>query len=195
MQNAHFFGYGSLVNRATHDFSPTWPARLTGWRRIWRHTHARQTPFLSVRRADDTTLDGLVAQIQSGAWPVLDQREAGYDRLPLAGGLTCAAPGLLAVHIYAVATRDVVTPAAPAPILLSYLDVVVQGYLEQFGTDGVTRFFATTDGWNIPVLDDRAAPRYPRHQPVGAAIRGLTEQALQAVGGRIIGPDGAFTFT
>ena len=47
---------------------------------------------------------------------------------------------------------------------MSYLDVVVQGYLRTFGPDGALRFFETTDGWGSPILNDRAAPRYPRHQ-------------------------------
>lgn len=195
MQHAHFFGYGSLVNRATHDFSPVWPAHLTGWRRVWRHTRGRQTPFLSVRRVADCTLQGLVARIDPQAWAALDARETGYERVPAGGGLACAAPVPITAQIYAVADSDVETPAAPAPILLSYLDVVVQGYLDQFGTDGVRDFFATTDGWEIAVLDDRAAPRYPRHQPVSPAVRALTEQGLHGAGGRIIGPNSTFTFT
>jgi len=47
---------------------------------------------------------------------------------------------------------------------MSYLDVVIQGYLRAFGQDGALRFFETTDGWGSPILNDRAAPRYPRHQ-------------------------------
>ena len=38
-------------------------------------------------------------------------------------------------------------PQPKTPILLSYLDVVVQGYLAEFGEAGVARFFASTDGW------------------------------------------------
>ena len=49
-------------------------------------------------------------------------------------------------------------------MLLSYLDAVVQGYLREYGEAGADRFFATTDGWEAPFLNDRAAPRYPRHQ-------------------------------
>ena len=32
------------------------------------------------------------------------------------------------------------------------------------GAAGVADFFATTDGWEAPILNDRAAPQYPRHQ-------------------------------
>jgi hypothetical protein len=56
--------------------------------------------------------------------------------------------------------------------------VVVQGYLREFGEEGVTRFFTTTHGWDAPILDDRAAPRYPRHQPVTATERAITDAHL-----------------
>ncbi|MDX5384038.1 MAG: gamma-glutamylcyclotransferase, partial [Rhodobacterales bacterium] len=38
MKDAFFFGYGSLVNRATHDYGQARAATLPGWRRAWRHT-------------------------------------------------------------------------------------------------------------------------------------------------------------
>jgi hypothetical protein len=74
----------------------------------------------------------------------------------------------------------------PAPILMSYLDVVVQGYLREFGQAGAEDFFATTDGWDIPVLDDRAAPRYPRHQALTGDERALVDALLREVGGRVL---------
>jgi len=68
------------------------------------------------------------------------------------------------IAVYAVSDINSSAPSARHPVLLSYLDVVVQGYLQVFGRDGADHFFATTDGWDAPVLNDRAAPRYPRHQ-------------------------------
>lgn len=46
-------------------------------------------------------------------------------------------------------------------VLLSYLDVVVQGYFREFGRKGVVHFFEMTEGWHAPVLNDRANPIYP----------------------------------
>uniref|UniRef100_UPI000A5B3968 DnaB-like helicase C-terminal domain-containing protein n=1 Tax=Leisingera sp. F5 TaxID=1813816 RepID=UPI000A5B3968 len=45
MEHPYFFGYGSLVNAATHDFSDPQPAHLSGWRRAWRHTDLRPVAF------------------------------------------------------------------------------------------------------------------------------------------------------
>ena len=64
------------------------------------------------------------------------------------------------------------------PVLLSYLDVVVQGYMREFGEAGVARFFATTDGWDAPVLDDRKHPIYPRHQVLNSSERALTDDQI-----------------
>ena len=36
------------------------------------------------------------------------------------------------------------------------------GFRRMFGEEAVAHFAATTADWHVPVLDDRAAPRYPR---------------------------------
>ena len=51
-----FFGYGSLVNRATHDYPGAQPAQLHGWRRVWVRTDLRDVVFLSVRPDPGTTI-------------------------------------------------------------------------------------------------------------------------------------------
>ena len=182
MSDPFFFGYGSLVNRLTHGYGEAYAARVTGWRRIWRHTHLRDTAFLSVEPAPGITIEGLIAAVPGGDWRALDDRETGYDRLPLSEGLAHAATRPVTAHIYSVPTTRTATAGAPQPILLSYLDVVVQGYLREFGEAGAERFFETTQGWEAPVLDDRAAPRYPRAQTLTARERGLVDAALAALG-------------
>lgn len=181
MSDAYFFGYGSLVNRATHVYAPCHPARLAGWRRRWVHTDGRGTPFLTGVRDAASVIDGLVALVPGGDWAALDLREEGYLRHPV------TVEGVVrAAQVYAVPPESMVAQEPPAPILMSYLDVVVQGYLREFGTAGAEEFFATTDGWEVPVLDDRAAPRYPRHQGLSAAERALVDRLLAGVGGRVI---------
>ena len=67
------------------------------------------------------------------------------------------------IAVYAIPDGQHQAPSTEHSLLLSYIDVVVQGYLREFGPGGVARFFATTDGWDAPVIDDRATPQYPRH--------------------------------
>lgn len=172
----HVFGYGSLVNRRTHAHSDARPVQVTGWRREWRATTLRQLAFLSVAPDPGCTIAGLTARVATADWPALDRREAAYDRLPLpADSLRPGVDGRVA--IYAVPPGD--GPALEDhPILLSYLDVVVQGFLDHFGPEGAAAFFDTTTGWQAPVMDDREAPRYPRAQPLLPETGALVDAAL-----------------
>ena len=84
MQDAYFFGYGSLVNRATHGFEWRTAAHGAGWRRVWRHTDLRPVAFLTVVPDADAEIEGLIAPVPGADWAALDQREAAYLRAPAA---------------------------------------------------------------------------------------------------------------
>ncbi|MHC0053683.1 gamma-glutamylcyclotransferase family protein [Actibacterium sp. D379-3] len=180
MQDPFFFGYGSLVNRATHSYPRASPAQVTGWRRAWRHTKLRPVAFLTVVEAPGAVIDGLIAAVPGRDWAALDAREHAYDRHRV------ARPDLDELHIYAVAPQHSDHPDMRHPILLSYIDVVVQGYLREFGPDGARRFFDTTDGWDAPILDDRITPVYPRHQPLDADERGFVDGQLSRLSANVI---------
>ena len=171
--HTHVFGYGSLVNRLTHPHAAA-PARVKGWRRTWRGTARRQLAFLSAEPDPAAEIEGLVAAVAPGAWPALDAREAGYARISLAPEQV----GADGVAIYAIPAEPVARDLAEHPILLSYLDVVVQGFLAEFGPGGAARFFETTSVWQAPVLDDRARPIYPRAQRLTAEARETVDGAL-----------------
>ena len=184
-----FFGYGSLVNRQTHGFTGLYPAQAQGWRRAWRFTAARQVSFLTVIRDPGSRIDGLLAQVDSADWPALDLREHAYDRLTATAEVRHSGPQDAEVAIYAIPEAALNLPDARHPVLLSYIDVVVQGYLAEFGPAGAERFFATTTGWDAPVLNDRAAPRYPRATGPGDAERAVVDSALISLGCRIVPGD------
>ncbi|MEY8827431.1 gamma-glutamylcyclotransferase family protein [Sedimentitalea sp. XS_ASV28] len=186
----YFFGYGSLVNRATHDFTNPQPAQLTGWCRAWRHTDLRPAAFLTVVPAPDTTIDGLIAHVPNGDWQALDQREWAYDRIPATASVTHPVTKPVEIAVYSVPLTRHTTPTDRHPILLSYLDVVIQGYLREFGTGGADRFFQTTQGWETPILDDRNAPRYPRHQQLTAQQIAYVDDRLAAMKARIVTTSG-----
>lgn len=181
MTRPFFFGYGSLVNRATHDYADAHPARIAGWRRAWRHVEGRQVAFLTAVPDPGCVIEGLIAHVPGGDWAALDMREHAYARV-LAADVEHGLTGASEIHIYH-APADMHAPASVMrPVLLSYLDVVVQGYLREFGEDGVTRFFETTDGWDAPLKDDRADPVYPRHQRLADAERTLVDDWLHQLG-------------
>ena len=176
----HFFGYGSLVNRATHTYPVAQPARLTGWRRIWRHTATRTVAFLTAAPSSGTAIDGVIAGVPGADWAELDERERHYDRVALSKSEIAEASSF-DLQVYQAKPAQSAPPSVRHPILLSYLDVVVQGYLDVFGTSGVEAFFETTDGWDGPVLNDRAAPRYARHQVTTPQERDLTDALLRSL--------------
>lgn len=172
----YFFGYGSLVNRQTHDYPDARLAKLKGWRRIWCLTNLRPEAFLSARPAPETTIDGLIAVVPQRDWGALDRRETGYQRHPVSEAVDHDLSQPTDVQVYAIPDHSI--PGHGGHILLSYLDVVVQGYLHRYGADGAAAFFATTDGWDRVVLDDRAAPKYPRHQRLADDEKALVDREL-----------------
>lgn len=187
MRDPYFFGYGSLVNRATHDHDEAHPASVTGWRRVWRHTDLRPVAYLTVVPAPGTQIDGLIAGVRGGDWTALDEREHAYDRVP-AGRVAHPLAFTPEVHLYTIPEGKHGRPDRRHPVLLSYIDTVVQGYLNEFGEAGVSRFFTTTDGWDAPIAADRAAPRYPRHQTLSAQELSLVDRHLDEVGARLVDP-------
>ena len=117
---------------------------------------------------------------------MLFRSEWAYDRLPASDAVSHGLAHPADISVYAVPMDRRATGPEKHPILLSYLDVVVQGYLDVFGRTGVEAFFATTDGWDIEVLNDRKAPRYPRAQPLCDALQALTDQHMQSIGVRVV---------
>ncbi|SHI97803.1 gamma-glutamylcyclotransferase family protein [Wenxinia saemankumensis] len=180
MSDPLFFGYGSLVNLATHDYRDPRPARLPGWRRIWRTTNLRGGAFLSVEPVGgDGAIDGVVAAVPGADWAALDEREGAYARIDVTGTVVHDGPPAPCA-VYRVSDSYTDGAGAPAPIWLSYLDVVTQGFLRLFGEAGVERFYATTDNWG-PIEDDRAAPRYSRAQVLTGEERALVDRSLAAL--------------
>ncbi|WP_299921726.1 gamma-glutamylcyclotransferase family protein [uncultured Pelagimonas sp.] len=185
MTHAYFFGYGSLVDQRTHAYAPTQPAKASGWARAWCATPDRNLCFLTAIRDANCAILGLVAPVPSQDWSVLDERERAYERHEASADIDHSAPGS-SIAIYSVSDHRRSIPTAKNPILLSYLDVVIHGYLQEFGADGAAHFFSTTQGWEAPILNDRSDPIYPRSQTLGDATRQTVDSALARFGSTII---------
>jgi hypothetical protein len=187
-QPAYFFGYGSLVNLATHQFCDAHPARARGWRRAWRHTKLRPVAFLTAVPDPTCTIDGMIAHVPGDDWQALDAREHAYARVKACDDVEHALDHNPSVAIYAIPHDAHGHPDATHPVLLSYVDVVIQGYLRAFGESGAQRFFDTTAGWDAPVMDDRAAPVYSRHQVLSPEERSFVDDALKRLNVTLIDP-------
>ncbi|MCB1359009.1 MAG: gamma-glutamylcyclotransferase [Maritimibacter sp.] len=186
MSDPYFFGYGSLVNRRTHSFPDARKARVAGWRRAWRKSPLRQRPYLTVVPDPGSEVLGLVAKVPGADWAALDDREHAYERRDVTGSVTHTVGENIEVALYALTAAGQEDPGEDHPLVLSYIDAVVQGYLAEYGIDGVGHFFATTTGWHVPVLDDRAHPVYARAQVLSLAERDVVDAGLAAVGARVV---------
>ncbi|KAB7613805.1 gamma-glutamylcyclotransferase [Amylibacter sp. SFDW26] len=172
-----FFGYGSLVNLATHIYENPRQASVTGWRREWVTSNSRDVSYLSIRPDPDCTIDGMKADVAGIGWDALDEREAGYNRLD---------PANADFQVY-VADPDFIDATGPTkPILLSYIDCVIQGFHTHYGDKGVARFFDTTTAWDRPILNDRKTPLYPRAQVLSPIETGLVDEHLEHLKVQII---------
>jgi hypothetical protein len=180
--NSFFFGYGSLVNTATHNYQGHSPATASGWQRAWCSTPGSRTAFLTAVEAPGVSIEGLMAAVPGGDWQALDTREAGYNRLDARGSLGLTDDDTRELAIYAIAPDNFIAPSRESPILLSYLDVVLQGYLQVYGQRGAEAFIETTIGWDAPVLNDRSTPFYPRHQKLTETERGFVDSILATLG-------------
>lgn len=178
MKDPYFFGYGSLVNRATHAYASAHTARVSGWRRTWKGTTLRRVAYLTAEPAHGEEIEGLIAAVPGHDWAALDERERAYARHRVSHSVAHGAPQAVDIQIYSVEPRHAAPRPHDHPILLSYLDTVIQGYLREFGEAGALRFFDTTDGWDLAVLNDRAQPIYPRAQKLTPEETGFVDRQL-----------------
>ena len=168
MNDSYFFGYGSLVNLSTHEYRDPKAASLRGWRRIWLNTYMCDAAFLSVHPAEGAEIDGIIARVPDADWVALDARETGYDRLDATDQIVVDTEPPFDCVVYVVPRTRETDTGQKSPILLSYLDVVLQGFMQIYGSDGLDHFFATTDGWDRSIYNDRHMPIYPRHRHLDA---------------------------
>ncbi|MFB9885810.1 gamma-glutamylcyclotransferase family protein [Balneatrix alpica] len=186
MTVAHFwyFGYGSLVNGDTRPRDTlASPYRLQGWKRQWRHRIMLAQGghcALTVAPCATTSITGVLVQSPLVHLSALDERELGYNRIEL----PCASSNLgEPAYIYQSQTDYFDWADERHPILQSYVDVVVCGYLNTFGKEAAIDFIRTTEGWHCPVLNDRAAPRYPRAIQFKPGQQAQVDQLLQEYAG------------
>ena len=187
-----YFGYGSLVNRSTlaHQARPV-RASLRGFRRAWRATSmegGRGVCALSVEPSEEHEIRGLFIEEPAIGLSRLDDRERNYDRHVMDVrliALEAERPSAEGFFLYRARARHARWGDSSHPIHLSYVDCVLQGFYREWGEAGISHFMETTDGWHVPIVDDRASPTYPRAQILSMAERALVDRALADVGATI----------
>ena len=183
-----YFGFGSLVNHHTlrTDYVHLIPATLKGWRRHWQarsKTFKNAVALLSVHPDQKTSIQGLLVIDRLANLPAVDEREEGYTRIKLAKDDLELSNGSMNVSELYVYIADEVTDAVDdGPLLQSYLDAVMQGFLINYGEEGVRHFVDTTNGFKRPVIADRDAPFYPRNVSLSDEEKLLFDQELARAG-------------
>lgn len=156
------FGYGSLVHPDTRpEVLQAEPATLSGWTRTWAHRTSmggQRTSVLSVRPEAPRTIAGVLMHVPESYFPALEQREAGYTRVPVT--VTCNGREI-PCETYVGNPDRAHAPEPDAPIWRSYLDCVLAGFFRLGGASAVGDFIQTTDDWG-PILDDASVPYYLR---------------------------------
>lgn len=183
-----YFGYGSLVNEFTWARRyESHPAELRGWVREWKH--CVDAPFgrvcaLTVSPHADGMIQGLFIICAREDLKAVDEREIGYERVEITRSAVVAANDLPdELYIYRSNPRYYREGSSEYPLLLSYVEVVMFGYLRAFGEAAVERFIETTTGWRTPFLDDRMNPIYPRAMQLPIDKRRLIEEKLRMMKG------------
>lgn len=185
-----YFGYGSLINDQTRaQESRAKNIRLKGWRREWKVTGALKGPSgvvqnvcaLSVRRDPSCEILGILVEEPLENLAALDKREARYERVVLDStelGALGKDEKTDKIFIYKASPDHSNWGSDDSPILLSYIDCVLQGVIRRFGNKALEDFFQTTDGWHVPIMDDRHAPLYQRAVSLTAKERDAVDFML-----------------
>ncbi|MBX2883989.1 MAG: gamma-glutamylcyclotransferase [Granulosicoccus sp.] len=190
-----YFGYGSLVNRDTRpEGESAVNASLYGWQRSWSHRVNERPPLpygctsLTVepvphsRDINSAKIEGVLVRIAKSDLAELDKRERGYQRLHLSAdhfdlpsGHDCDE-----VVIYRSLPENRQAAGDQYPILQSYIDCVMAGYVSRFGESGLRRMVQTTIGWEGAILNDRLQPLYPRHVRIDQAQMAYFDQQINS---------------
>lgn len=187
-----YFGYGSLVNRATlrTRIVSAHPARLAGWRRYWRR-HAKGTTstggfnpaVLTAGQQEGRAIDGMLIVDRRENLAAVDEREHRYHRVEISRADLHFYDEMppLEFPLYVYEARFEEETDHPSHIVRTYLDAVMQGFYRAFGSDGLQRFVAETDAFHHPIHEDREAPFYPRAVILEEDEKALIEDALSRI--------------
>lgn len=180
------FAYGSLVNAESAsaqlgaDASAPQAARLratAGFARAWSFNSPTGFTALGVAQADRSSgaacdINGALLRVPAAKLPALDVRESGYARLELDAALFDrhrSDADVSAAHaqlwprdrVYVWVPEQQGAPSEDCPILQSYVDACLEGFLSLGGEAFAREFVESTSGWCEFFLNDCPFSRRP----------------------------------
>lgn len=192
------FFYGSCISAESRDRTGLsglcLPCNVHGFERTWSATvdlealkavtnpAVKAVTAVSAQPKPGAHCNGVIVQVPEAELPAFDKREAGYVRTPIApddvaiDAELCRRMGLpsstlpegASVFIY---VHPEGSPTAKAPVIQSYLDVMLLGCLE-YGEAFAVEFLRTTHSWGAErgaFVNDRVLPAYVRASKAAAA--------------------------
>lgn len=183
------FGYGSLVNRKTWDFQAEYfKCSIIEWKRHWGQAiqvGQRLVSALTVHPQHTANLRGILIKTDAETCKMIDIREMGYKRVSLPSDCVklqnrMDESQIVNGSIYTY-TSDHIKPhrIRKKPVILqSYIDVVADGFYNEFGERGFWEFFEDTLGWELQILNDRNRPLYPRAVDIPKTLLKMIDHAI-----------------
>lgn len=156
MEKNYIFGYGSLMNSESRNITvgrkDAISATIQGFQRGW---NGRQTKITSLGAYEkkDAQINGVIFEVNEPELDMLDKRETGYYRKIIDN------QDLIEGNLWIYLIEEPLDANMDFPIILSYSDCVISGAFE-FGDEFAIDYMEMTEGWDLPILDDRKDPIY-----------------------------------
>lgn len=165
----YIFGYGSLVNSKSRAetlncLRSVVAARISskfGYQRVWNYPAPGFTALGVVKSENPMSINGIIYIAHDDELKVWDDRETNYNRIEVpwdyvesVDWMQLPKEGKLWIYI----PKNVQLPNKQYPLVQSYIDTCVSGFLE-YSEDFAIEFLHTTGGWSQFWLNDRLLAR------------------------------------
>ena len=187
-------GYGSLVNPRSQERTlgepvPSVPIRIShefGYRRVWNYKITDMSTALGIEKTSPDyadTINGVIFPVVGDDLEALDIRERNYDRIEVpwefiqsVGWMRLPSEGT--VWMYIPKEESVQQPTLKEPIIQSYIDLAMEGYLS-YSDDFGREFIETTHYWPRYWVNDRLMSRRPwEYTPASGKVDRLLRNHL-----------------
>lgn len=167
----YIFGYGSLVNSESRAASlkcqkSVVAARISpefGYKRVWNYRGPGFTALGLVKTENATSINGIIYGVDESNMDILDEREKDYIRVEVPWELVESVDWMHLPkdgHLWIYVPINCYPPSPNYPLLQSYIDTCVTGFLE-YSEEFAIEFLETTEGWSPYWLNDRILARRP----------------------------------
>ncbi len=191
----YILGYGSLMEkesrtRTTAEIKDVTPVFVSGFERVWGFKGKRTTYLAAIPNSESRFNAVTYALKDFDQLTATDRRESGYCREQVAHNqlevLAGSIPDNAQIWIYTLEDNNPDQPNYNHPIVQSYVDIFLNGCLQQqenFDLEGFAETCVeTTQNWSPYWVNDRIYPRRPFiHQPNAEKIDQLLKNQLPQV--------------